>query len=117
MSVIKFRFLFGLYSFLILTVSGIPGIKLPEVWFPNEDKLFHFIEYSVLGILAVKSIQNPNWLKLPLILVYGILFAGLDEFWQSFIPNRCSSIYDFLFDVLGVGFGSMLILSTVKKHD
>ena len=50
-------------------------------------------------------------------LVYGILFAGLDEFWQSFIPNRCSNIYDFLFDVLGVCFGSMLILSTVKKHD
>ena len=117
MNVIQYRLLFGFYSILILTISGISGTELPNILFPNGDKLFHFIEYSVLGILAVKSIQNPNWLKLPLILVFGILFAGLDEYWQSFIPNRCSSIYDFLFDVLGVGFGSMLILSTVEKYD
>ena len=117
MNVIKYRFLFGFYSILILTISGVSGTELPNTLFQNGDKVFHFIEYSIWGIFAVKSIQNPNWRKLPLILVYGILFAGLDEFWQSFIPNRCSSIYDLFFDVLGISFGSILVFSFVEEHD
>jgi VanZ family protein len=37
-----------------------------------------------------------------LTLFIGILFAAGDEWHQSFVPGRCSSLYDFLFDVSGV---------------
>ncbi len=54
-------------------------------------------EYSILGFLAYKSFGY-----LSLILVIGaLIFAGLDEFWQSFIPGRFPSIYDVIADMIG----------------
>ena len=38
----------------------------------------------------------------------GILFSCLDEYHQSFIDGRDSSLVDLIFDVFGVFFGTIL---------
>jgi VanZ family protein len=54
---------------------------------------------------------------IPLILIYGILFAGLDEYWQSFIPGRLSSQFDMLADISGIIFGSILTVWISREND
>jgi len=65
----------------------------------------------------VKCFRKPTWSWIPLILIYGILFAGLDEFWQSFIPGRLSSQFDMLADISGIVFGSVLTVWISRKND
>ena len=52
-----YKKLFFAYLVLILMVSSIPGNSIPKTWFSLgwEDKLYHMIEFSVLGILAYLS--------------------------------------------------------------
>lgn len=69
-------------------------------------KAGHFIEYAVLAILARRAFISSSqailrryWFVLALLLVatYGLL----DEFHQSFVPSRTSSIYDSGVDLAG----------------
>jgi len=117
MSIANYRILFGIYSISILAVSSISGESFPDIGLYNIDKLFHFIEYSLLGYFAVKSVRNPTWSWIPFIFIYGILFAGMDELWQGFIPGRCSSQFDMLTDVSGNLFGSVLTVWIIRKND
>ena len=43
--------LFG-YMFLILIMSLIPGNSLQSIEILSQDKILHFIEYLILGILG-----------------------------------------------------------------
>ena len=75
------KFFFA-YLVLILLVSSIPGNAIPKTWFSLgwEDKLYHMIVFSVLGILAYlayyQELRNPF-----------IYFIGIDFF------NAMSSQY------------------------
>ena len=117
MSIANYRIILGAYSISILTVSSISGESFPDTGLYNLDKVFHFIEYSILGYFTVKSVRNPTWSWIPLILIYGILFAGLDEYWQSFIPGRLSSQFDMLADISGIIFGSILTVWISREND
>jgi VanZ family protein len=46
-----------------------------------------------------------------------MLFAGLDEYWQSFIPGRLSSQFDMLADISGIIFGSILTVWISREND
>ena len=117
MSIANYRILFGGCSISILAVSSIPGESFPDIELYTLDKVFHFIEYSILGFFSVKCVRKPTWSWIPLILIYGILFAGLDEYWQSFIPGRLSSQFDMLADISGIVFGSVLTVWISRKND
>ena len=117
MSIANYRILFGVCSVSILAVSSIPGGAFPDIGLYNLDKLFHFIEYSILGFFAVKCVRKPTWSWIPLILIYGMLFAGFDEYWQSFIPGRLSSQFDMLADISGIIFGSVLTVGISREND
>ena len=86
-------------------ISGFsPGTK-------NVDKLFHFIEFSILGFLVFGSLSlNSKEFDqiFNLSIKIGILFSCLDEYHQSFIDGRDSSPVDLIFDILGVFFGTFL---------
>ena len=117
MSIANYRILFGVYSISILAVSSIPGESFPDIGLYTLDKVFHFIEYSILGYFTVKCFRKPTWSWIPLILIYGMLFAGFDEFWQSFIPGRLSSQFDMLADISGIVFGSVLTVWISMEND
>ncbi len=66
----------------------------------------HFSEYAVLGVLAAYAFSaathaglRRHWLGAALLLI--CLYALLDEYHQSFVPSRTSSIYDSMIDIAG----------------
>jgi len=113
------KFFFA-YLVLILMVSSIPGNSIPKNWFSLgwEDKLYHMIEFSVLGILAYlayyKELRNP----FIYFIAGGFLFGLVDEFYQSFIPGRFPNAFDIIADGIGVICGSISTHFLRKKvHD
>lgn len=101
------------YIILITILSHQPADDISEVSpnIKNVDKLFHFIEFSILGFLIFGSLSlNSKEFDqiLSLSIKIGILFSCLDEYHQSFIDGRDSSLADLIFDVFGVFFGTFL---------
>ena len=69
-------------------------------------KLAHFSEYALLGILAARAFRNsPNhfiknrWLLISVGII--VVYALIDEYHQSFVPSRTSSIFDSMIDMTG----------------
>ena len=102
-----------IYVCLIKILSHQPADNISDVspGIKNVDKLFHFIEFSILGFLVFGSLSlNSKEFDLifNLSIKIGILFSCLDEYHQSFIDGRDSSPVDLIFDILGVFFGTFL---------
>ena len=93
----QYRIGMVLYILAILAASSIPGKSLPKLVILSPDKLLHIAEYGILGFLAYKSFDSMSLT----IIVGSLLFAGLDEFLQSFVPGRMPSIYDVIADLIG----------------
>jgi VanZ family protein len=69
-------------------------------------KLGHFTEYAILAWLAARALRTSSqqWLRTRwfwLALAFVICYALFDEFRQSFVPSRTSSIFDSLIDISG----------------
>ena len=105
-----------------------PIEAMPETTFVGVDKIAHFIAYAALGF-AVALMFPRNWWKKPLAMAFiaiGIAsFYGItDEFHQSFVPGRDSSIGDWVADTLGAITGTACYffvfvkgrLSSKKNH-
>lgn len=69
-------------------------------------KLAHFTEFFILGCLVRKSSLD---LKRKDLLIYSFLIPILDEFIQSFIPDRAMSVIDMGIDSFGIIFGIVCI--------
>jgi VanZ family protein len=91
-----------LWTALLFAVSSRPS--LPVDLHSGTDKLAHFAAYTVLGVLLahgqVRSRISVLW---PLLI--GVVVGGLDELFQSTVPNRTAEVGDWIADSLGVGFG------------
>jgi VanZ family protein len=79
-------------------------------------KSAHFCSYGFLGALAFFSWRAtlpalPRWTFRwsILALLLAVTAAGLDEFHQSFIPSRTSSLRDVLLDLVGAIFFQLAI--------
>ncbi|MCD6482952.1 MAG: VanZ family protein [Candidatus Aenigmarchaeota archaeon] len=104
--------LFFIYLGLIFILSSIP-IKIPYYFFFDPRKLiFHFMEYSILGILSFLSIRRRNT-SIAFSIAYGIT----DEIHQYFVPGRFFDIYDMFSDSIGSVFGVVLVLFVLNKCD
>jgi cytidylate kinase len=95
------------YALLIFIVPSIT--KFPDVTpvFFGFDKLAHFCEYYLFGFLIYRWLtvletpffkRRSTWITLFIGTVYGL---G-DEWHQAFLPGRDASLWDVLFDGLGV---------------
>jgi VanZ family protein len=69
-------------------------------------KVGHFSEYAILAWLTTRALRTSSlnllrqkwfWITLAFIVCYALL----DEFRQSFVPSRTSSIYDSMIDMVG----------------
>lgn len=69
-------------------------------------KCAHFTEFFILGCLARKSTID---LKDNRLLLLIFLIPIIDEFIQSFVPDRAMSIYDMGIDSMGIITGIVLI--------
>jgi len=109
--------IFWVYGVLILCGSSIPSASMPKLGILTFDKVIHFTEYSIFGILFLRYYRRKSpsnkWLVFLLI---PLLFPLLDESWQRLIPGRDSSIFDAMADWLGIAFGYGLGYF-ISRHD
>jgi VanZ family protein len=76
-----------------------------HVW----DKLLHFLEYGGLGALFYRAFRGEGLGRTAAIVVAAMAAAAYgasDEWHQSFVPLRDSSIRDWLTDLLGGSAGA-----------
>lgn len=89
----------------LLLVGAQSGLKPPDLYLsiPMQDKVFHFLAYSVLGGLAgwgrYMAGRRPTraW---PVLFVVGLVGA-CDELHQSTVGGRSAELADWMADAMG----------------
>ena len=92
-----------LYAALILGLSSIH--KLPGT--PTPDKVNHSVEYFLFAFLVWRAVTAGritafSWSRTGVVILVCGAFGLLDEYYQSFIPGRVSSILDWYADIAGI---------------
>lgn len=95
-----------LYAGLILALSSIPNAQPPSFDIANIDKFYHTLEYFIYGLLVFRAFPEAQFsgrkkIFYALLFAFGWAFAACDETVQSFVPNRDSSVWDWLADFTG----------------
>ena len=104
----KYVHLTIIYILIISLLSHTPNDNLPEsdIGFSNIDKIFHFVEFFILGLLIKFSLYEREISSQKVIvfttIIFGFSLACIDELHQSFIRGRVCSVEDLLFDFLGI---------------
>src|SRR4029434_6459570 len=82
-------------------------------------KAAHFSEYAVLGLLSARAFMGSSraglsryWFIAALLLIS--LYAFSDEFHQSFVATRTSSVYDSLIDI-SAGLTALVVLALWRR--
>lgn len=92
-----------LYCGIIYWLSDQQTLPAPD-WFNFQDKLHHAIAYAVMAYFAWRSLRHsinkPIILGLTII-VFSSLYGASDEWHQSFVIGRNSSVGDWVADTLG----------------
>ena len=106
----------GFIFWLSSAPRPLPGIRL----FPWIDKVYHLMEYAPLGALLTRAVRwtflRMKWPAMGvLVLALALIVGGLDEFYQSFVDTRISSVWDALFDLAGAALGLALYRSRVAR--
>jgi len=90
------------YAVLILVLSSRPGTDLPSTGVAQGDKGLHVLEYFVFGALLLLPARVFGWRGRAAVLAAGIVFAAIDETFQTTIPGRFGDAADFAMDVVGL---------------
>jgi len=105
----------GAWAYLIYFLSDISGLSSGfGVWDFVLRKGAHMFEFAVLTFLTTRAVRH-TWptraLKTALIWGAGfaLLYAGSDEFHQSFVPGRTPDVKDVLVDAVGILFAVALL--------
>lgn len=105
-----------LYALAIITLSSMPNAQPPSLEIPNIDKFYHGLEYFILGCLVFRAFPDIEasrqrlWRYL-LLFAFGLAYAGLDETVQSFVPNRDSSVGDWVADAAGYCLAGICVIA------
>jgi VanZ family protein len=96
-----------IYAVLILSLSALSSTPAPDLGIAWEDKIYHFLEYLIFGILIFRAFpgllrSTRKRLGSLLLILLGLAFAGFDETVQYFVPSRDSSFSDWLADAVGM---------------
>ena len=107
------------YLGLVQFLGSRPELLVPQL-FPNVDKLVHVIEYLVLGLLLARACRASFGVAVPLrtaliAVVLGVCVGASDEFVQSFVPGRQSSVNDLLADATGLLFAQVFYLFAIRE--
>ncbi len=102
----------------ILVIVGITILSLippiSKINLNETDKIGHFFAYAVLTLNGL-MIQKYKSKKIWMILAF-IIYGGLMEFLQGFVPGREVSIWDIVANTSGVliGFALIQLLETLN---
>lgn len=95
-----------IYAIVIFCLSSVPGDNIPRL-FSAQSLVFHIAEYAIFAFLLNRALRAsyPGWIyrrRFLWVFFLAFIYAVSDEFHQSFVPNRCMSLYDLGWDSLGV---------------
>ncbi|OGF59952.1 MAG: hypothetical protein A2Y62_07880 [Candidatus Fischerbacteria bacterium RBG_13_37_8] len=100
-----------LYIVLIYYLSSLSHPPVP----PNvSDIILHIIEFFLLFVLVYRAL-NSGIFKLfarktaLLSVFFSLLYGGLDELHQYFVPERVASLKDFISDSTGILLGLLVV--------
>jgi len=92
----------GIIFYLSHQSDPTPGISIPV-----SDKVVHVAEFFILQLLAIRAFcfarpvkSQRQWLLASI--VFCCVYALSDEFHQFFVPERESSLFDFIADSAGI---------------
>ncbi len=110
-----------LYIGVILGFSSLTASALPKIQIVHFDKFLHFIEYGILGYLLTRAFYGTSKIEYKyiiwFILAAAFVTAAADEIFQSFIPGRDSSVFDLIFDMVGVLCGLIIYRKVSHGRD
>lgn len=100
------------YAALIFSLSSLAAFPEAVSLSFGFDKLAHFAEYYFFGCLLCRWLSatgrgRKRGFVLAMTMLIGTGYALSDEWHQSFVPGRDASLWDALFDSLGVGIGAL----------
>lgn len=95
-----------------LLYAGLRQNPVPEL-FHEEDKLYHLIGFAAFIACARLAFPRGAWWWQA---VGALALGGGIELVQNLQPARVGSIWDFLFDALGVGAGLLLVRLPVFRQ-
>ncbi len=106
-----------LYMALIFGISSMkqPPLPMPEFEWLTIDKLYHFVEYAILGGLLTRAFVKASPSIIPSRFVWhtaavlSILYGASDEWHQTFVPGRFATVADWVADVLGSIAGVLVV--------
>jgi len=82
----------------------------------------HLAEYSILGILLWRAIPEhktapevADWWRAGVAVLVATFYAATDEYHQSFVPSRGSSVHDVLIDACGAAI-TVICLSLANRQ-
>ena len=87
------------------------GTETLELMHGVVRKIAHVVEYLVLSIFLMRGLRGRErgwklrWAICAVVIAAG--YASLDEFHQSFLPNRTASAWDVLLDTTGAAAAQM----------
>lgn len=91
----------------IFIQSSLSDLSAPELGFDLQDKVYHAIEYAILGFLLVRALRFQQNLFLQkhagwLTFFIGSAYAISDEIHQIYVPGRVADASDAIADIVGV---------------
>ncbi|GMU44309.1 MAG: hypothetical protein AMXMBFR25_22950 [Lysobacterales bacterium] len=94
---------------MIAALSLLP-VRGPDLHLPNADKLHHALAYAVL-MLYFGQLTRRRALIAAALIGYGIAI----ELLQSQMPSRSAELVDLLANLVGMGFGALLLRSPAGR--
>lgn len=98
----------ALYAGCIVYISSLSSLPqtLPLRLEHVSDKIWHAVEYGVLGILVYRALfyaagSRLRVIAFPLAILAASIFGLTDELHQWFVPNRQADAWDLFADTLG----------------
>ncbi|MBU0517573.1 VanZ family protein [bacterium] len=114
-----FPFVFAIV--LVFALSAYPKALIPQGKYISWDKLAHLAEFGTLSYITARMLYysgrawwHRHWVVL--LFMFGVLFAISDEWHQSFVAGRLSSVFDVIADSVGVLLGYLLFNRIIQKR-
>jgi VanZ family protein len=119
---IKVLALLGFLSLLYLIWAAnsgcLPAMATAIYEFPNGDKISHFVLYGLIAFLLTLAFPR-TWqarrFRIPIITLFFLLFAIVEEWSQSLFPLRTADVIDGICSCLGILVGTWTAYYRMKK--
>jgi VanZ family protein len=97
------------WTLFLLVLLSFPGGYLPSADGLAFDKVVHVVLFFVLAVLWLRAFEAPGGTAVVVVLVCGVLFAPLTEFYQGILgAGRSPDMLDSVADIVGFALGTLV---------